>query len=190
MTISPLSMTAPSISSNQELIKNLANLMKVLANTTTALECHIKNIKPTDSTYKGTNEDISRALEALQEGLTGYTSKVLETLKTKSGFEDLVFAIKIVETYLQETKALDKSLSILKTLDGTAQHPSINENLPTECQSTKSDLYDFVPCVRQSLSTTLNTILDQLNLTQDEIDIKKLGTREPGYSKCPGHWPH
>jgi len=178
MTISPLKLASQGINSNQELIGNLAKLMKVLATAAKELENHIKAINPTDPKYKGTNEDIARALEALQEGLTGYTDKVLATLKQKSGFEDLVFAIKLVETYLQETKSLDKSLSTLKELDTPiTSHPKFkttDTNFPAECKSSQSNIYEVVPCVRQSLSTTLNNILDQLNLTPDEVDIKSL----------------
>jgi hypothetical protein len=177
MTTSPLGALAPTVSSNSSWIGNLANKMQILATATTRLECHIKGINPTDpNQYTGTSEDIAKALETLQEGLAKYTSNVLTSLSQKTGIEDLIFAIRLVENYLQETKGLGKSLSILKGFDQT-EHPRAESQMPPECAGTAGslpDLYDYVPCVRQSLAKTLNQILDQLNLTRDDVNIKGL----------------
>jgi hypothetical protein len=177
MTTSPLGALAPTVGSNSSWIGNLANKMQILATATTRLECHIKGINPTDPNhYTGTSEDIAKALETLQEGLAKYTSNVLTSLSQKTGIEDLIFAIRLVENYLQETKGLSKSLSILKQFDQT-EHPRAEGQMPQECAGTSGsfpDLYDYVPCVRQSLAKTLNQLLDQLNLTRDDVNIKGL----------------
>jgi hypothetical protein len=161
-----------------ELINDLADLMEILAEAVTELETQIKMLPLADpSKYTGTEEDIARALEALQEGLTGHTSILLEGLRSNTGLEDLIFAIKLVEAYFQKTSSLENRLSTLSALD-QKPHPSYNQiqNLPRnfKCSSKAQDLYEFVPCVRNLLATTLTDILQELNLTKTEVDIESL----------------
>lgn len=158
-----------------QFINELADLMKILAEATTQLEAHIETLSPSDPStkYTGTEGDITRALEALHEGLTGHTSILLEELRKKTGLEDLIFAIKLVEAYLQQTSSLEKRLSALSAFDG-GQHLRADVWTPSGFPCSKDDLYQFVPCVRKLLATTLNDILQELNLTTTEVDIESL----------------
>lgn len=102
-------------------------------------------------------EDIITALQALQEAPTNYTLVFLQRLnKPDATFDNLLAAVNLVQIYLQMTQALDQILSNLENLDNS------------------QDKYASVKTKRKSLQDTLTNVLDELNLTGNDLDIKIL----------------
>jgi|GEM_PF-2525499 len=173
MTFAPSNNTSSAIS-------QLRSLMNILRATESQLENHVVGLKPESLKPGGTEADISNVLQALQEGLTRHTAELLNSAPVEPGFEDLIFAIKLVESYLQKTNSLSQNLSVLKDLDKTSPQPKYEPkyegtklpSLPSQCKD--SNLYEAIKCVRTTLGQTLIGILDEQNLTRDEVDITSL----------------
>jgi hypothetical protein len=167
-------MTLGTSSNTSSAIGQLQDLMNILKEAESQLETYVIGLKPSNLKAGGTEADISNVLQTLQEGLTQHTARLLSD-PSLSKFEDLIFAIKLVETYLQNTKSLSQNLSVLKDLDKSNPQPTYDtakQKLPSQYKN--NNLYEAVKCIRDTLEQTLAGILDELNLTKDEVDITSL----------------
>jgi hypothetical protein len=157
-----------------QFIDELADLMNILAKAANQLKKYLTSLDPNNSnSYQGSKADIDKAIDALNKELIERTSMLLEVLRNSTKSDDLDFAIKKVECYLQETNSLEKSLDDLSNSD-LQPHPSYqsgqNQLRTTfECSSEAQDLYKFVPCVRKLLEKTRAAILKKLNFIEITI---------------------